>query len=73
MMTIFEILSLYFVDFNRIFFFTQDIVHSNRGIEMNSVHLEKDHVTSQREESHRLHSNLPGPSNWQPNVDVVCI
>jgi hypothetical protein len=40
---------------------------------MNSVHIEKDHVTSQREESHRLHSNLPGPSNWQPNVDVVCI
>jgi hypothetical protein len=40
---------------------------------MNYVHLAKSHVTSQREESHRLPSNLPRPSNWQPNVDVVCI
>jgi hypothetical protein len=40
---------------------------------MNSVHLATTHVTSEREESHNLPSNLSGPYNWQANVDVVCI
>jgi len=40
---------------------------------MNSVHLPAAHVTSQREPSHNLPSNIPRLSNWQASADVVCI